>query len=154
MPRRKPARPPTIAYQTPDQEDARRKHLRRLREAALEVMELLADFRPYLTGAVLDGTADRHAEVDIELFADSAKEVEISLLSRGIPYEPADNGRQYPGSPEARLRMDWDGAPIRVSVYPALAERRQRRGHARARAGGVEALLVAEQTPSGQIVSI
>ena len=34
-------------------------------------------FNPYLTGSVLDGTAGRYAEIDIQLFTDSAKDVEI-----------------------------------------------------------------------------
>lgn len=145
MPRRKPAAlRPAAAYPTLLEEAEQPGQLRMLRQTALEVMEFLADFRPYLTGAVLDGTAGRHAEVEIELFADSAKEVEISLLSRGISYEPADNGRQNASGPEARLRLDWNGVMVRISIFPPIAERRQRRGHSRARAGGVEALLGAE----------
>jgi hypothetical protein len=135
------------AYQAIYQEEEQVERLRELREAALEAMELLADFRPYLTGAVLDGTAGRYAEVEIELFADSAKDVEIFLLSRNISYEIADNRRQGPDAPEARLRLDRDGVPILVSVYPLQAERQQKRsahtgrGHARARASTVAALL-------------
>jgi hypothetical protein len=51
---------------------------------ALEVMEQLADFRPYLTGAVLNGTAGEHDDIHLQLFADSAKEVEIWLLNRNV----------------------------------------------------------------------
>ena len=58
--------------------------LKRLRAAALEVMEQLADFRPYLTGAVLQGTAGEFDDIHLQLFADSAKEVEIHLLNRNI----------------------------------------------------------------------
>jgi hypothetical protein len=129
------------------QEEEQGERLRELRQAALEVMELLADFRPYLTGAVLDGTAGRYSEVEIELFADSAKDVEISLLSRNISYEIAENRRQGPDAPEARLRLDLEGVPIVVSIYPLQAERHQKRsphggkGHARARASAVAALL-------------
>ena len=148
MPRRKPAAlRPAIACPVFFEEDEQQVCLRALRETALEVMEFLADFRPYLTGAVLDGTADCHAGVEIELFADSAKEVEISLLSRGISYEPADNGRQSTHGPEARLRLDWNGVTVRISIFPPIAERRQRRGHSRARTGRVEALLSAEGAP-------
>lgn len=147
MPRRKPARHPIVAYRTPDQEDEQRECLRLLRRAALEVMRLLDAFHPYLIGAVLDGTADRFSEANIHLFADSAKDVEIFLLSVGISYEPAETGRKGPDAPEARLRMDWDGVPVVLSVYPYVAERQSRRsphsghGPARARAEAVAALL-------------
>jgi hypothetical protein len=61
-------------------------NLRQLRTDALSVMRLLERFNPYLTGPVLDGTAGRYAETDIQLFADSLKDVEIFLLNQQIPY--------------------------------------------------------------------
>jgi len=131
------------AYQALFQDEEQEIRLRELREAALEAMEFLADFRPYLTGAVLDGTAGRYAEIEIEVFADSAKDVEIFLLSRDIPYELAANRQQGPDAPETRLRFDWNDANIVLAIYPFQAERRQKAGpHAgRARAAAVAALL-------------
>jgi hypothetical protein len=126
------------AYQSIYQEDELPGRLKLLRETALEVMEVLADFRPYLTGSVLDGTAGRYAEVEFELFADSGKDVEIMLLSDDISYEVADNSRQIPDGAETQLRLDWNGIPVLLSVFPLLAERRQRRnphtGRSRSRA--------------------
>lgn len=61
--------------------------LRQLRQDARLTMQMLARFNPHLTGAVLDGTAGKHAETHIHLFADSAKEVEIFLLNQQIPYQ-------------------------------------------------------------------
>lgn len=134
-------------YQSLYQEEEHPERLRMLRQAALEVMAFLADFRPYLTGAVLDGTAGRYAQVEIDLFADSAKDVEISLLSRDISYEIAENGRQGPDTPEARLRLDWEDIPVLLSIHPLTAERQQRRSphtgksHPRARMQEVADLL-------------
>ncbi len=48
---------------------------------------LLAVFHPYLTGSVLDGTAGRFSMIDILLYPDSDKDVEIFLLNQGIAYE-------------------------------------------------------------------
>lgn len=131
------------AYQSLYQDEEQTERLRELRQAALEAMEFLADFRPYLTGAVLDGTAGRYAQIEIEVFADSAKDVEIFLLSRNISYEVAPNRHQGPDAPETRLRLDWDDAGILLSVYPFQAERRQKAGShpGRARAEAVAALL-------------
>lgn len=131
------------AYLSLFQDEEQSERLRDLREKALSVMEFLADFRPYLTGAVLDGTAGRYAEIEIELFADSAKDVEIFLLSNNISYEIATNRRQGPDSPETRLRITWEDAGILLSVYPFQAERRQKSGShpSRARAEAVAALL-------------
>ena len=63
------------------------KELKQLRQAALATMQLFDRFNPYLTGSVLDGTAGKNAQTDIHLFADSAKDVEIFLLSQQIPFE-------------------------------------------------------------------
>jgi hypothetical protein len=140
------------AYQAIYQEDEQRLRLRDLRSLALEVMRLLEDFRPYLTGAVLDGTAGRYAETEIDVFADSAKEVEIFLLSHHLVFDVAENRRLGPDAPEARLRLDWDGEPVLLSVYPTDAERQRRknphtgRSAQRARASAVVSLL--EETAS------
>lgn len=134
-------------YQAIYQDEELPERLQFLRETALEIMELLVDFRPYLTGAALDGTAGRYSGIDLELYADSAKDVEIMLLSRNIPYEPAETRHNRPDGPEAQLLIDWDETPVRISVFPLGAERRQRRsphgGQApsRARAEQVAALL-------------
>ncbi|MDR2000694.1 MAG: hypothetical protein LBP94_04075 [Zoogloeaceae bacterium] len=132
------------AYQALFQEEEQAERLRELRKAALSAMEFLADFRPCLTGAVLDGTAGRYAEPEIALFVDSAKDVEIFLLSHNISYEIAANRQQGPNSPETRLRLDWDDTGILLSIYPLQAERWQKTGSpsGRARTEAVAALLV------------
>lgn len=66
--------------------DAQPQRLHELRSNALAIMQLLERFNPHLAGAVLDGTAGRHAETEIHLFADSLKEVELFLLNQEIPY--------------------------------------------------------------------
>jgi len=135
------------AYLALYQEEEQPERLHALRQAALEVMELMSDFRPYLTGAVLDGTAGRYSGIDINLYADSAKDVEIMLLSNNISYDPEEKAQTRPDAPEARLRIDWNGIPVQLSVFPYVAERRQRRnpytGRSPARAGieAVAALL-------------
>lgn len=101
-----------------------------MRIAALNLMEFLEEFHPYLTGAVLDGTAGRYASVELDLFADSAKDVEISLLSRNISYESIDPRRHGPDAPETQLRLEWEDVPMLLTIYPHTCERQQRRGPA------------------------
>jgi len=106
-------------YQSLYQGDEQRERLRYLRGQALAAMEQLADFKPYLTGPVLKGTAGRYADIDLQVFADSGKELEIFLLNRNIPYETSET-RYYSGN-QARavsvLSLDWRGTPVRVTVY-------------------------------------
>lgn len=115
------------AYQALYQSEEHPEHLAELRRDALEAMGLLADFRPYLVGAVLDGTAGRYAVIDLELFADSAKDVEILLLSRNIPYRVDERERHRPGAPDAQLLLEWNDSPLRISIYPPANERKQTR---------------------------
>ena len=75
------------SYQRLFQDEAQRQRIDHLRKVAREIMSLVQRFNPYLTGSVLDGTAGRHSEIDIQLFTDSAKDVEIFLLNQRIDYE-------------------------------------------------------------------
>ena len=73
--------------------------LAKLRKTALMTMQLFERFNPRLTGSVLDGTAGKFAQTDIHLFADSAKEVEIFLLSQQIPFESSEKSYRISDKP-------------------------------------------------------
>lgn len=60
--------------------------LQALRRIALDWMKRLAQFNPYLTGAVLNGTAGVHSDIHLQLFCDSTKDVSIFLLNAGVDY--------------------------------------------------------------------
>jgi hypothetical protein len=75
------------AYQQLYQHSEHRLRLRRLREKALKAMRDLQHFNPYLTGSVLNGSAGKYADIDLQLFTDSAKAVELYLIDRGISYK-------------------------------------------------------------------
>lgn len=134
------------AWQALYQDEEQPERVLEMRRAAVDVMRLLDEFRPYLTGGALDGTAGRYTEVDIELFPESAKEVEIFFLNHDIAYEHREPRRPAPHAPEAILCFDWEQVPIRLSVYDAHAERVGRRHAERARLQAVEALLAASDT--------
>ncbi|RJX33757.1 MAG: hypothetical protein C4516_01045 [Oxalobacter sp.] len=64
--------------------------LRHLREVALELMEDLSLFQPYVTGAVLNGTAGEHSDIHLQLFVDNPKDVEIYLLNKNIDFDVSE----------------------------------------------------------------
>lgn len=114
-----------------------------MRQTALGLLELLADYSPYLAGSVLDGTAGEHSHIDILLFADSAKEVEIFLLNRGIAFEHAEPRNERA---EAVLVMETDTADANLVIYPPQLERvvmkhRDGRPRERIRAEALRALI-------------
>lgn len=113
------------AYRSLYQADEHAERLHELRRSALDAMHLLRHFHPYLTGPVLTGTAGRYAEIDLQLFPESTKEVELFLLDRGIAYD-ATEVRRYAGD-RARavgmLGLEWQNARLSVSVYDPRDER-------------------------------
>lgn len=87
------------SYRALYQHDTHPDVLHQLREQALTTMRLLADFHPYLTGSVLNGTAGEQSDVNLLLFSDDAKSVLLFLLKHRIPFEGGEwkvrvNGRE------------------------------------------------------------
>lgn len=114
-----------------------------LRQEALDLLDLLDQFNPYLTGSVLDGTAGEHSSIDILLYADSAKEVEIFLLNRGIEVRHAEPRSERV---EAVLVIETEVAEVNLVVLPPPLERvslKRRDGRAgeRIRADALRSLL-------------
>jgi len=134
------------AWQALYQDEEQPQRLFEMRSAAVEIMRQLDEFRPYLTGGALDGTAGRYSELEIDLFPESAKEVEIFFLNQDVSYEHREPRRPAPNTPEAILTFDWGDVPVRLSIYPASAERHGRRGQERARLAQVEALIERDAT--------
>ena len=113
------------AYRALYQANEHPERIAELRRVALDAMRALEQFTPYLTGAVLKGSAGPYAEIDLQLFPDSAKDVEIFLLDRSIPYTTQE-GRRYAGDRAhavSVLSLDWQGTPLRLSVFDARDER-------------------------------
>lgn len=105
-----------------------------LRKIAVQVMERLAPFNPHLVGAVLNGTATEHSNIELHLYTDSAKDVEMSLLNAGVDFdvEAADDSER-PRAEEC-LGFVWParetGLPptlrqvgVRLSIYETDAVR-------------------------------
>ena len=131
------------AYRSLYQEEGHAELILALRQTALGLLDLLVDYSPYLAGSVLDGTAGEHSHIDILLFADSAKEVEIFLLNQGIVFEHVEprNDRA-----EAVLVMETDTADANLVIFPPQLERvvlkhRDGRPRERVRADAMRALL-------------
>jgi hypothetical protein len=101
--------------------------LRQQRLEALRWMERLSQWNPVLTGAVAAGWATAHSEVRLELEAEDAKSVELSLINAGVEYTfvPVPAG----GSPQVQLRVEGTQATMRLIIVSPLERRnRPRRG--------------------------
>lgn len=137
------------AYRQIYEPEEHRSRLRTLREAAARAMRELARFNPYLTGSVLNGNAGRYADINLQLFTDNEKAVELFLIDRGISYRTAQ-ARLYAGE-ELRTvpvyTVSDRGTDIELTVLSTLDLRAPLRASAdgksieRARLTAVEQLL-------------
>jgi hypothetical protein len=71
--------------------DSQPQRLLALRELAVEIMQKLDKFHPYLVGAVLNGTASKHSDIHLHLYTDNSKEVAIFLLNMDMQYEVSES---------------------------------------------------------------
>lgn len=94
-------------------------HLFRLRGLALQVMEMLEQYQPFLTGSVLHGSAGMHDDVHLQVFVDSAKEVEIYLLNKNLQIEisesPHFRGPRFEDVETASFM--WKNVGVHVELY-------------------------------------
>jgi hypothetical protein len=96
-----------------------------LLRVALHAMRALEAFRPYLTGAVLARTAGPYAEIELQLFPESTKEVEIFLLERNIPFSTRE-AKRFSGDrarSASTFLLAWDDVPLKLSVFDPRDER-------------------------------
>jgi hypothetical protein len=131
------------AYRSLYQDDEHKHMIAAMRHTALELLDLLDQFHPYLTGSVLEGTAGEHSNIDILLFADSAKEVEIFLLNRHIDVGHAETRNERV---EAVLVMQTDTVDANLIILSPQLERvslkhRDGRQRDRIRAPALRALI-------------
>jgi hypothetical protein len=105
-------------YQALFMADTQPGRLLHLRQLALKVMHDLGEFQPYVTGAVLNGTAGEMSDIHLQLFADSAKDVEIFLLNKGvdITVTEATSNRQRVQAAE-NIHFYYNGEVIHLAVY-------------------------------------
>jgi hypothetical protein len=106
-------------YQALFQADSQPQKLRALRLLAVEVMQQLEQFRPYLTGAALNGTAGAHDDVHLQLFADSAKDVIMFFLDRDVNIEISETPHFKGGrhAPTETVSFHWRKQQVHAELY-------------------------------------
>lgn len=125
-------------YQAIFQGESQPAVLRRLREIALDWMERLEEFNPYVTGAVLNGTAGEHSDIHLQSFCDNPKDVAIYLLNANVQYDVSETrhfaARGYVETLSFIWKTSRDGEPVGIQV--ALYDTDDLRGAVRADARG------------------
>lgn len=123
------------SYQQLYQADEQTARLNHLRHNARDMMRLLAPFNPFLSGSVLSGSAGKYAAIEIHLFADSVKDVEMFLINRQIPYRSRDRrvflGEEIRNAP--LFLLSTDQADFELTVLEPRDLRQQMRATAEGR---------------------
>jgi hypothetical protein len=125
LPRNEEVEEALHAYRALYQADEHPQRVAELRRIALEAMQALEQFSPYLTGPVLKGTAGPYAEIELQLFPESPKDVEIFLLDRGVSFATAE-GRRFSGDRAhavSVLSLIWEDTPLKLQVFDPRDER-------------------------------
>jgi hypothetical protein len=93
--------------------------LAELTALAIHTMQMLQAFNPYVTGAVLNGTATEHSDIQIELFTDNEKEVELFLLNNHIQFKQDQRQIKYKGNNKQIpcFVLTTDTCDIYVSIH-------------------------------------
>ena len=143
-------------YQGLYQKEDQPAQLRHLREIAVKVMREFADFRPVLVGPVLAGTAGQYSDVNLQLFADDVKALQMFLLNRRYRFEEGSRrvsrGDRLEEVPQITLEVD--DATVTLTVLDRDDERATPRVRGdtgalqRARLAEVEALLASSPPPA------
>ncbi|MEM5313964.1 UDP-N-acetylmuramate--alanine ligase [Paraburkholderia sp. JHI869] len=125
-------------YQALFQSDSQPAVLRRLREIALDWMQRLQAFNPFLTGAVLNGTAGEHSDIHLQIFCDNAKDVAIWLLNANVQYDVSETRHFAARGFVETLSFMWrpSRAEEPVGIHVALYNTDDLRGAVRADARG------------------
>ncbi len=109
-------------YQQLYQAGEHEQRLEHLRGCALEMMRELERFNPQLSGAVLDGSAGRYSDIDLHLFTDSAKDVELYLLNNAHDYRTGQR-RVYRGGVQDTIPaffITTDDAEFNLSIFGSI----------------------------------
>ncbi|TXH76961.1 MAG: hypothetical protein E6Q85_03575 [Thiothrix sp.] len=90
------------------------------REIALEAMEFLQPFQPYLTGSALDGTSGPLSAVTLHLSANRAEDVIFHLEEQNIPFQIQERkikaGKKQDYFPLLRLYVD--NVEVELMIFP------------------------------------
>jgi hypothetical protein len=92
--------------------------LRTLRELALGIMDEFTQFKPHLVGSVLNGNAGKFASIQLQLFVENSKDVELYVINRGIEYKSSPH-RFYAGKlllEVPTLTLARDGIDIHLTI--------------------------------------
>jgi hypothetical protein len=86
-------------------------------------------FEPWLTGTVLNGTANEYSEIELELVGVEAKTMEFVLLNRGIEFDLQETNpksksyKPVDATKPIQYHLEFEDAPLVITLYESHAQR-------------------------------
>lgn len=117
------------SYQALYHADEHRDRLASLRALARDSMRVFEQFRPQLVGPLVTGNIGKVSSVQLHLFADSVKDVELYLLNQDVPFNPKET-RLFIGNKECRVpgfEIESELACVEITVLSRDDERQPSR---------------------------
>jgi hypothetical protein len=111
-----------LEYQQLYQAEEQTQRLDTLRQAAADLMSRLRRFNPHLVGAILSGTAVRYSDVELHLFTDEVKELEMFLINEGLEFKFREDRYNIGG--QNRIVHGYDLPGARLVVFSGEDSRR------------------------------
>lgn len=103
--------------------------LKKMRAAGLMVLDLLRDFRAYMSGPVLNGCATTESLLVIDVFEDDVKAVEVLLMDSNIDFEAVGSAQGKMPDPMESLGFLFfaegprcEPVAVRIDVYDTSCE--------------------------------
>ena len=101
--------------------DSQPQRLLALRSLAVDLMQKLDQFNPYLIGAAMNGTAGEHSDIYLHLYTDNSKDVAIYLLNLGIDFEVSEHhGNRHEPLETLSFMYKNEGVHLLVHDYDDL----------------------------------
>ncbi len=116
-----------LAYQRLFGGTAYQERLQTLRRTAVQAMQLLADFDPRLSGAVITGAIAAAHRVQLHAFPDKPEMVDIFLLDRGYQIKADERDYRYSDGRVQTVplaRFEAAGVGVDVALFAPGDERR------------------------------
>lgn len=113
-----------------------------LRQKALALLEFFKQFQPYLFGSVLKGSASKHSDINLLIFSDDPKAIEIFLLNQQIDYSCRERKTQYRQTDAPAIAFWFDNTQVHLQVLPSSARHQSSKKNDRANYEQLKLLIV------------
>ncbi len=105
--------------------EQQQEHVAELRRIAADAMRRLEKYSPLLTGSVLSGTAGPYANINLHLFAEDSKAVELDLLNKNMTFEHGEkrfrSGERTLTIPT--LTLQCENIPVECALFTPQQQR-------------------------------